>query len=142
MKSFFFPLFLVTLLIIPFSCKKEEVKTPIPYASVDIYIYTSNPSFISISAIGGWTYVSGGVRGILIYRKTNTEFMCYDRNCTYQPENACSTVVVDKSNIVAKDTCCHSEFLMTDGSVLKAPASTPLKVYQNTFDGNVLHIYN
>jgi hypothetical protein len=142
MKSFSFLIFLVILLLVPFSCKKDQTKTPIPYASVDIYIYTSNPSFISISAIGGWTYIAGGVRGILIYRKSNTEFMCYDRNCSYQPEDACATVVVDNSNIIAKDTCCHSEFLMTDGSVLKAPASVPLKAYTNTFDGNVLHIYN
>jgi nitrite reductase/ring-hydroxylating ferredoxin subunit len=142
MKSFPFLIFLVAMLVVPFSCKKDQAKTPIPYASVDIYIYTSNPSFISISAIGGWTYVAGGVRGILIYRKSNTEFMCYDRNCSYQPEDACATVIVDNSNIIAKDTCCHSEFLMTDGSVLKAPASVPLKAYNNTFDGNVLHIYN
>jgi nitrite reductase/ring-hydroxylating ferredoxin subunit len=142
MKSFSFFLFLFALLITPFGCKKDAVKTPIPYASVDIYIYTSNPSFISISVVGGWTYVAGGVRGILIFRKSNTEFIAYDRNCTYQPEDPCSTVVVDKSNIIAKDTCCHSEFLMTDGSVLKAPASLPLKVYNNTFDGSVLHIYN
>ncbi len=142
MKIFACFLLFFVALIIPVSCKKDANKTPVPYASVDIYIYTSNPSYIAISVIGGWTYVSGGVRGILIYRKSNTEFIAFDRNCTYQPEDVCSTVVVDKTNIIATDTCCHSEFLLHDGSVLKAPASVPLKVYNNTFDGNVLHIYN
>lgn len=141
MKIFycFLPFLLVVTLF--WSCKKEKPYT-IPETSVDIYIYTSNPSFISISVIGGWTYVAGGVRGVLIYRKSSTEFMAYERNCPYQSSDACATVVVDKSNIIATDTCCHSEFLLTDGSVIKAPASLPLKVYRNTFDGSVLHIYN
>lgn len=141
MKNFLCFLSIMLIIVVSLSCRKEKPYT-IPEASVDIYIYTSNPSFISISVVGGWTYVSGGVRGILIYRKSNSEFMAYERNCTYQSSDACATIVVDKSNIVATDTCCHSEFLLTDGSVLKAPASLPLKVYRNTFDGNVLHIYN
>ena len=141
MKNLFFFLSFTFILAVSLSCRKEKPYT-IPETSVDIYIYTSNPSYISLTVVGGWAYVSGGVRGVLVYRKSNTEFIAYERNCTYQSSDACATVVVDKSNIVAVETCCHSEFLLTDGSVIKAPASLPLKVYRNTYDGNVLHIYN
>jgi len=124
-----------------FGCRKDSNNT-VPIVAVDIFIYTSNPSFINLNAVGGWVYVTGGVRGILIYRKSTTEFMAYDRNCTYNSSDACATIVVDNTNIIATDTCCHSKFSIYDGSVLQAPAGLPLKAYNTTWDGNVLHIYN
>ena len=70
--------------------------------------------------------------------------MAYDRNCTYHSSDPapCATVYVDSSNIIAVDSCCHSQFSMYDGTVLQTPATLPLKSYHTTFDGNVLHIYN
>jgi nitrite reductase/ring-hydroxylating ferredoxin subunit len=133
-------IFLLALSLVFSGCKKEDEN--VPNTPVDISIYVNNPSFVNISVIGGWTYVTGGIRGILIYRKSNTEFMTYDRNCTYQSNQPCATVVVDATNIAATDTCCHSKFSLYDGSVYQGPASAPLKAYNNTFDGNVLHIYN
>lgn len=122
-------------------CKKND-DNGVPIAAVDIYLYTNNPSFASLYAVGGWTYITGGVRGILVYRKSNTEFMAYDRNCTYQSSDPCATVYVDATNILAVDTCCNSKFSIYDGSVTQGPAGLPLKIYNTTFDGNVLHIYN
>jgi Rieske Fe-S protein len=132
--------FLLIVLIFFAECKKDN--NNVPNTSVDIYLYTNNPSFVNISVIGGWVYVTGGVRGILIYRKSNSEFMAYDRNCTYQSNQPCATVVVDATNIAAKDTCCGSRFSIYDGSVYQGPASLPLKAYNTSYDGNVLHIYN
>ena len=134
----------ISLVIVFFamSCKKNNPNNGVPIIAVDIYLYTNTPSFINLNAVGGWVYVTGGVRGILVYRKSSTEFMAYDRNCTYQPSQPCSTVVVDATNILAKDTCCHSKFSMYDGSVVNGPASVALKAYNTTFDGSVLHIFN
>ena len=129
----------VTLL---FSCKKKEQQEYVPNVPVDIYMYASSPSFVNLNAVGGWLYANGGAKGIVIYRKSNSEFMAYDRNCTYQPNNSCAKVEIDSTSLIAKDNCCGSEFLMTDGSVLKSPASLPLKQYQASFDGNILHIFN
>jgi nitrite reductase/ring-hydroxylating ferredoxin subunit len=122
-------------------CKKDNPNT-VPNKAVDIYLYTNNPSFINLNATGGWVYITGGVRGILVYRKSSSDFMAYDRNCTYQSSDACATVIVDPSNIIATDTCCHSKFSIFDGSVTQGPAGIPLKAYSTSFDGNVLHIYN
>ncbi len=141
MKILFYSFISISFLILIESCKKNN-DNGVPIAAVDIYIYANNPSFINLNAIGGWVYITGGVRGILVYRKSTSEFMAYDRNCTYQSSDACATVIVDATNIIATDTCCHSKFSMYDGSVLQAPAGLPLKAYSTTFDGNVLHIYN
>lgn len=130
---------LICFYLIP-SCKKDD-KT-VPNSSVDIYIYTSEPSFLALNAVGGWVYITGGSKGIIVYRKSNTEFTALDRHCTYLPNTACSRVSVDSSNIIAVDTCCGSKFLITDGSVQNGPASMALKQYATSFDGSVLHIYN
>ncbi|MES2590303.1 MAG: hypothetical protein V4608_00370 [Bacteroidota bacterium] len=134
-------IFIFTIIIITVSCKKDT-DNGVPITPVDIYLYTNNPSFVNLYAVGGWVYIAGGVRGILVYRKSNTECMAYDRNCTYQSSDACATVFVDATNILATDTCCHSKFSLYDGSITQGPAGFPLKAYNTTFDGNVLHIYN
>ena len=140
MRSAFFSICMFLLLTGIFSCKKDNQN--VPNTAVDFYIYTNNPSFINLNAVGGWTYITGGVRGILVYRKSNSEFMAYDRNCTYQSSTPCATVSVDASNIIVSDTCCNSKFSIFDGNVTQGPAGLPLKAYNTTFDGNVLHIYN
>src|SRR6185295_18939844 len=125
MKNVLSFLLFASVLATSLSCRKEKAQDVLPNVTVDIYIYISNPSYIKLTVVGGWMYVAGGIRGVLIYRKSTNEFIALERNCTYKPDDPCSTVVVDHSNIIATDTCCHSEFLLTDGSVIKAPASYP-----------------
>jgi len=134
-----FVLVLFTLFF--WGCKKRK-NTVIPYIPVNIYIYPSDPNFNRIITPGGWTYLVGGSRGIIVYRRSNEEFVAYDRHCTYDTENACGQVEVNASQIIAIDSCCMSEFVLTDGSVVKSPASAPLQAYQVSFNGNELHIFN
>jgi len=121
-------------------CKKDT--KGVPYVYVNINIYVSDPQFVNLNAIGGWTYVTGGYRGILIYRKSQTEFMAYDRACPYDPQDAAEQVKVDNTNIQAVDDHCGSKFLITDGSVTNGPSGLPLKAYSTHYDGTVLRIYN
>ncbi|MEO6903718.1 MAG: hypothetical protein ABI315_11320 [Bacteroidia bacterium] len=141
MKHLFYFIFISIFLISSIQCKKEK-RDDIPYTAVNLFIYTDDPSYIALSTIGGWVYVSGGVRGLIVYRKSNSEFMAYERNCTYKPNEPCSTIMVNNTNIIAVDTCCKSQFSIYDGSVLKGPATWPLKAYNTTYEGNVLRIYN
>jgi nitrite reductase/ring-hydroxylating ferredoxin subunit len=132
------------ILIIPLlflGCSKAQ-NDNIPLTTVNFTIYTDNPAYIAVSVPGSWMYINGGSRGILLYRASNFEFVAYDRHCTYDPNNNCGQVNVDASNIIARDDCCASEFLITDGSVIKNPASIPLKMYQTSFDGSILRIFN
>lgn len=138
MKKWFY------ILLVPFifsTCTKDE-NSNIPLVNVDITIHINDPAYNVIAVPGGWTYVNGGSRGIIIYRISNNEFKAYDRHCTYDSSNSCALVSVDVTNITALDDCCGSKFLLTDGSVTKAPANLPLKQYQTSFDGQVLRIFN
>lgn len=127
------------LLII--SCKKQN--NQIPEVLVDIQVNINNPGYISLQVTGGWMYFDGGSRGIIVYRRSQDEFLAYDRHCTYQPEATCGQVAVDSTNIIAVDACCGSKFILTDGSVQSAPATMALKRYQTYWDGSsILRIYN
>jgi Rieske Fe-S protein len=129
-------------LLCVFSCQKQKQQV-VPYVYVDIRMYSSDPSFISLNSPGGWAYVSGGNHGILVYRRSLNEFAAYDRTCTYTPNDPNETVSVEAANnILAADAHCGSKFLITDGSVNRGPATLPLKAYQTTYDGTVLHIFN
>lgn len=138
LKKWYYILF-VTILV---ACSKDENNSNIPLVSVNYYLQINNPAYNPVTVPGGWMYINGGSRGIILYRVSNDEFRAYDRHCTYQPTSTCALVSVETNNITALDDCCGSKFLLTNGSVTKSPASLPLKQYQTSFDGSVLHVYN
>ena len=123
------------------ACRKED-RVGVPYTGVDISINVNNPAYVDIQVPGGWLYLTGGSNGIIVYRRTLEAFTALDRHCPYQPENLCR-VVVDNTEVIARDTaCCHSAFLIIDGSVTEGPASIGLQQYNTTFNGTTLRIYN
>jgi nitrite reductase/ring-hydroxylating ferredoxin subunit len=122
------------------SCKKDK-NNDVAQNYVDFYLYINEPSNISLNAVGGWAYVNYGTKGIIIYRRSTSEFTALERNCTYDPAAACSQVEV-LSGISAIDSCCSSRFSIYDGSVINGPATQPLYQYNTTFDGNALHVFN
>jgi Rieske Fe-S protein len=122
------------------SCTKDE--NQIPYVLVDFTIYVTDPLYIDLNAVGGWMYVTGGSRGILLYRKSIDEVMAYDRHCTYEPDNSCGQIEMESNNFTAIDSCCSSRFEIDNGSVVEGPATYSLKQYNTTFDGSILHVFN
>lgn len=121
-------------------CKKDD--GAVPNVTVNIVLSTTDQSFNDLNAVGGWIYLIGGSRGLVVYRVSIDEFMAYDRHCTYNPSESCGIVSVDQSGVIAEDPCCGSKFILTDGSVAGGPADIPLKRYSTSFDGNLLHIFN
>ncbi len=140
-KKSFNLILLSIFFIASYSCKKEE-NNNVPLTQVDINIVLDDPDYIKLKTIGGWEYISGGSRGIIVFRAGENDFKAYDRHCTFQPSNSCALVSVDANNITATDNCCGSSFLLQDGSVSKPPATTSLKSYSTSFDGTNLRILN
>ncbi len=140
-KTLIFSVSFLTLILFTPECKKENTDL-IPYMYVNFYINPNSTQYLGINNIGGYVYVTGGVKGIIIYRSSEDEFVALERNCPYKPSSSCATVQVDNSGIVAVDSCCGSKFLLLDGSIVKGPATSQLKLYQTSFDGNTLHVFN
>lgn len=130
-------------LLAAMGCKKDR-EASVPLVGVDIPINLNLPEYNALQVPGGWAYIIGGSEGIIVYRKNADEFSALDRHCTYQPADQCR-VTVDGSGVMARDTmCCHSAFLLLDGSVTQGPAALGLKQYHTQFNANtqVLRIYN
>jgi nitrite reductase/ring-hydroxylating ferredoxin subunit len=123
------------------SCDKQRT-TGVPPVNIDISINVNLPEYANLQVPGGWVYLTGGSQGIIVYRANAESFTAVDRHCPYQPENLCR-VTVDVSNVIARDTaCCHSAYLLFDGSVTQGPSSFNLTRYQTNWNGTTLRIYN
>lgn len=121
----------ILLLFSVFSCSKDN-NANIPLVNVNFTINVNNPAYSNVAVPGGWMYINGGSRGIILYRYSNDEFRAFDRHCTYDVTSTCGLVSVDNSNIVGFDDCCGSKFLVSDGSVTQGPANLPLKAYNTS----------
>ena len=117
-------------------------QNPVPSVPVNISIYPNDPLYFKVQAIGGWMYLDGGINGIVLYRKTEQEFVALERSSTKSPSDTKSRVLVQSDNFTLKDTVSASTWSILDGSVMKGPAVWPLRKYGSTYDGNLLKIIN
>jgi nitrite reductase/ring-hydroxylating ferredoxin subunit len=134
-------IFFIFFLLLSPQCKKDK-NNAIPNIYVNFSINPNSTQYLKLNTVGGWAYVTGGVRGIIIYRASIDQFMAFERDCPYQPLNTCALVQVEKSGVVAIDSCCGSQFILTDGSPIKGPATTSLKQYTTSYDGTTLTVTN
>jgi nitrite reductase/ring-hydroxylating ferredoxin subunit len=134
-----FSLFVIVFLF--FSCKKQN-KNPIPETYVSFYLNISSTIYLNLASVGGWENITGGYKGIVIYRKSSEEFVAFERACPHDWEIDSAYVSVNSSGLILQCKSCGSEFLILDGSVVKDPATLPLKQYKADFDGQMLHVYN
>lgn len=143
--------FIIGILAIAFftsQCKKEE--KPLPFAVVNISIEPNSTQFIRLNTVGGYEYLTANPpsRGLIVYRISVDKFMAFERTCPHDPdaccdvETGCSRVKVEEDGIILKDSCCGSTFLILDGSNVTGPAVRPLKQYNTSYNGRILHIYN
>ncbi len=131
--------FLITLLLLTISCNPDLVDDPIPRKIFpDIIITLTN--YPALLSDGGYILINdGGVRGIILYRKNSTTYLAFERNCTFQPNDACATVDVHVSTLFMQDTCCGSSFNF-DGTPSGGPAWRPLQQYETSLSNNMLTI--
>jgi len=112
---------------------------------VNLNINLDLPAYTALNSPGGFAYVNGGSRGIVVYRNFD-EFIALDRHSTYNSEKACATVYVNPENAFELiDTCegSGSVFSILSGVVMVGPAQYGLKKYNSYWDGAyTVNIYN
>ena len=122
-----------------FSCQKEE--DYIQNVVVDINLNLTLPEFSDLQTVGNSVFITGGVKGIIVYRQGFDSYKTYDRNCSFEPSLSCARIdSVNSSIAICK--CCNSKFLLSDGTPFDGPALLPLKQYQNNLSEDFLYIYN
>lgn len=129
------------------SCKKKSPsqsanENPVPYVPVSISLYPNDPLHFAIQAIGGWKYLAGGINGIVLYRKSEQEFVAIERSSSFYPGKPEAKVFVMTDNFILRDSISDSRWRIIDGGVTKGPATWPLRLYGTSYDGNLLRIQN
>lgn len=125
------------------ACKKNK-QHPVPYIPFDMQINISLPSYSNLMGVGGWAYVYGGSRGIIVYRRAIDEFVAFDRHSPADPDALCDLPLYpDNDNFLTLiDSCNNATFSLYDGSPI-SNSEWGLRQFQTQFDGNTnLRIYN
>ncbi len=134
-------LLLILILGTPFSCRDKD-ENLIPYVTVDFTIDILSTFYTELTSVGGYVYLTGGYKGILIYRLSMEEFLAYDRCCSYEPREPCERIQMEPSGLTMIDSCCGSRFIILDGTPIEGPATRMLRQYRTMFDGRYLRVYN
>ena len=118
------------------SFKKQTINSSNPVASVtvNLIVYPDNPLNFRLQSIGGWAYFDGGINGIVIYRKSQEEFIALERTSSYLPNNINARVKVMSDNFTLQDTISNSRWRLFDGEVIQGPAQWPLRIYATNFN--------
>jgi len=124
------------------SCKKNNDR--VPTVAVDEYLNLNLPEYFNLNAINNWVYYNyAGNKGLIVIRKSQTEFAAYERTCTFDPNVSSAIVEGIENDIFAIDSVCGSKFSLLDGSIVNGPAGQPLLQYRTQLlSNNILHIYN
>jgi len=134
---------LLPLLFFLYGCGKNNIN-PVPNIPFDITIDINLPSYNALNGVGGWCYVNGGSRGIIVYRRSIEEFVAFDRHSPQDPNGTCTTPLFPDTNnfLQLNDTCNNATFSLYDGMPI-SNSSFGLRQYMTVFDGsNMLRIYN
>ncbi|RZJ58477.1 MAG: hypothetical protein EOO55_00535 [Hymenobacter sp.] len=128
-------------------CGSATSTQTIPSVSFSTQINITNQQYQALRYDNGVVVLpasgiaGGGVKGLFIIRKDASTYYALDRNCSYQPYDACSLVSLDRSRLFLRDTCCGSQFGL-DGQVRGGPASRMLRSYATSLNGSLLTVSN
>lgn len=146
----------ISLVFVLARCNKDngQQQNDVPNVPVNITVNMNLPDYLSLQSQGGWAYLNGGVKGIVLYHHYDDNYYALERNCPYQPFDDCATVTVELNNVFLRcgkyksdtDTtwipCCNSHYSLESGFLISGPSRYSLKNYRVSRSGNVLYVTN
>lgn len=144
-------LFVSGLLLSVFACgSTNNVQPQLPYTPVNVALQLTSQQYAALRNVNGSVVLpsgssgridGGGIKGIIVVRQADNTYRAFERNCPYQPYNACALVSLDRSGLFMKDTCCGSQFDL-QGYATGGPNPLPLLQYSTSVQGTQLNILN
>ncbi len=140
MKKFFFAI--ITIFVLSNCTTDSQNNDILPYVPVNTTIDLTLPESVNLVVPGGWAYVSGGIKGIIIYNMNGTQFKAYERSAPHLPPSSCSQMVVE-NGLRMKCQCDDSEFNILNGAPLTSGITYSAREYLVTnLNGTILRITN
>ncbi|MDC8106590.1 MULTISPECIES: hypothetical protein [Chryseobacterium] len=149
MKKTFSILFFSTLLIISNisvnSCgSREDTVSCFPNTPINVTLNLNLAAYNNLNYVGGWIYVDeqqSGTRGLIIVRRSDNQFMVFDRNAPHIcPDNDTTLEVKDNISIICpKD---NAKWILLTGQP-SSGTNVPPKTYPYNYNPNtrVLNVY-
>ncbi|MGP8216213.1 MAG: hypothetical protein ACLQQ4_11650 [Bacteroidia bacterium] len=131
-----FLVFIAGIILSLTGCSKgnnPEGSSPVPNVTVNVSININTPAYNTLLNSGGQAYVTGGYRGIILFRLNSSTITAFDRTCTYNLSDA-NGIVQAQTNGTAICLDCGSEYNLSNGGVNSGPATIGLKQYNATFN--------
>lgn len=124
------------------SCDPQLTDDPIPIVAFqDQVINLTLPEFSTLRNDKGFKAINNiGVRGVIVYRVNGLTYRAYERNCSFHPNAAASTIDIHSSGLYLQDTSCGSTFDFAEGTPTGGPAWRPLRQYRTELNGSILTI--
>jgi hypothetical protein len=125
------------------ACRKNK-NNPVPNIATDITIDINLPSYIALTGVSGWAYVNGGSKGVIVFRRSNDDFIAFDRHSPADPGGTCKRPLTpDPDNfLILVDSCNNATFSLYDGSPI-SNSDFGLRQFQTSWNGgSTLRIYN
>lgn len=132
---------LYSLLLIAFGCSSDLSSSNIPDIYVRETVILANQEALPLRFDGGVIYITGGVRGIMVYRENASTYKAFDRACPNNPTATCELLRADDSKVFMIDTCCKSQFDW-NGYYLGGPARGVPRQYATALVNGTLYIDN
>lgn len=124
---------------------QEEVPpvSPVPDVLVQEQVNLNSVSSQELNlGDGRFIFISGGIKGIILYRKSSDVFLAFERLSPYRMEDSCGILTVPSSRFYMEDNC-HNCTFGWDGRPLSGPCREILKQYRVQFiSSNTLSISN
>lgn len=141
-----FTLFLIisSLNIINSCSERNDTVSCFPNSVISVQLNLSFGAYYELQNVGGWMYINeqerSGTRGLIVYRRSPSVFMIYDRNAPHLcPDN--NTTLEVKNGISVYCPKDGAEWILSTGEPTKIAKTAP-KTYGYSFSGNILSIYN
>lgn len=134
-------IYIITIVLVSCSSCRDRNNYQVPYVPVNIVINIQQPDFFDLTVTTGWVYITGGSRGIIVYRRSQDEFVAIERHSTYNVDDQCA-VIVAEDGVILDDPCSDSQWLITDGTIVNGPTNAPLVTYDTSFNSPYLTITN
>jgi hypothetical protein len=133
------------LFLLPFAGCKEDISPVSPVADVIVQEQVNLNSVQSQDlqkGDGNFIYISGGIKGIIVYRKSAEIYLAFERKSPYRMEDTCGIITVPPSRFYMEDTC-HKCTFGWEGRPQSGPCREILKQYKVQFiSSNTLSITN
>ena len=134
---------LLLLTVVITACKKDKNQFNGQYIPAAYVSFSKNldlPDMAPIRVAGGWVYVVGGEKGIILYRYSQDQINAYERTSPYNSGVGCQIFVPQDNQTIVLDTCSSTSYQLNTGNVIEGPGTQPLYQYRTEIRNNVLYV--